>query len=635
MVVRDAGIHVYRSSRVEGLSELLCQRLADSLPPDPTQPHKIVVGSRGMERWLKHRIAAAHGICSNINFMFPNKALDELTDDILRSESGETDPWSSDSLPWSIIQVLPRVWKQSAFAPVRSYLFSSEQEPVDFEESTEITSRIWSWARAVADALERYLLYRPDWIESWEGPNPQPSSVRHLGWQVLLWSELTRTFGDSQHSERLLSLKRLKPAASTDSQFPPALYFFGLSAMRPSMLEQIRFLGQHARIEIYGFAPTREFWGDFIHPSKIRSIRMRYRETERDELLGELRSLLEDQPPLLTTLGRLSREFQMLVEEIIDPYQGDFIDADDERESMSVLHCLQSDIRTLKTPKMILDEGVRTWDEEDRSVSIHACYGPTRQVEALREALLGLFAKDPTLRPKDIVVMTPDVKTYAPLVSSIFRQGKESLTPRQLELGDSEAWGDEGGPRIPISISDLGLRSLNPVSDVLLQVLELSERRAAASRVLDLLSTQVVLQRFNISWDELEILRTWIAASGVRWGFDGEDRSDALGLDDEQNTWLFGMQRMALGAVMRDQGQAWSGTLPYDQIEGQNVLLLGRFLSFVRTLQGIVSKLRTPCSMQEWTKRLRGIVQGLTETTDKQAWLKEQVMEELDKIDAD
>ena len=56
----------------------------------------------------------------------------------------------------------------------------------------------------------------------------------------------------------------------------------------------------------------------------------------------------------------------------------------------------------------------------DDSVQVHACHGSARQVDVLREVLVGLLEDDPTLEPRDILVMCPDIETYAPLISAAF-----------------------------------------------------------------------------------------------------------------------------------------------------------------------------------------------------------------------
>ena len=74
---------------------------------------------------------------------------------------------------------------------------------------------------------------------------------------------------------------------------------------------------------------------------------------------------------------------------------------------------------------------------------MHACHGAARQVDVLREVLVGLLEDDPTLEPRDILVMCPDIETFAPLVSAGFGlapadgAGRPSATPRTCSGSDS------------------------------------------------------------------------------------------------------------------------------------------------------------------------------------------------------
>ncbi len=91
-----------------------------------------------------------------------------------------------------------------------------------------------------------------------------------------------------------------------------------------------------------------------------------------------------------------------------------------DRRRGSLLSWLQADIAANTT----VDPAGRALDADDRSVQVHACHGPARQVEVLREVLLGLLADDPTLEPRDILVMCPDIEAYAPLVEAAFGMGR-------------------------------------------------------------------------------------------------------------------------------------------------------------------------------------------------------------------
>ena len=67
-------------------------------------------------------------------------------------------------------------------------------------------------------------------------------------------------------------------------------------------------------------------------------------------------------------------------------------------------------------------------DPDDRSVQVHACHGRARQVEVLRDAILHLLADDPTLEPRDVIVMCPDIETFAPLIQATFGAGEVAGT---------------------------------------------------------------------------------------------------------------------------------------------------------------------------------------------------------------
>ncbi len=70
-------------------------------------------------------------------------------------------------------------------------------------------------------------------------------------------------------------------------------------------------------------------------------------------------------------------------------------------------------------------------------MQVHSCHGPARQIEVLREVLLGLLADDPTLEPRDILVMCPDIETYTPLITAGFGLGDATPGSRgaQISIG--------------------------------------------------------------------------------------------------------------------------------------------------------------------------------------------------------
>ena len=186
-------------------------------------------------------------------------------------------------------------------------------------------------------------------------------------------------------------------------------------------------------------------------------------------------------------------------------------------------------------------------------------------MEVLHDRLSALFAADPTLRPHDVIVMTPSIDTYAPLVEAVF------TSPDR--------------PYIPFTIADRRARATRDVVDAFLRTLDVLAGRLPASAVLDLLTLDAVRQRFAIPAEALDVIRGWTEAAGVRWGADAAHRAEERLPPCGDNTWRFGLDRLLLGTALPSVDAAlWQGTLPSGDLEGGEAELLGQFVAFVETL---------------------------------------------------
>src|SRR5581483_403671 len=115
---------------------------------------------------------------------------------------------------------------------------------------------------------------------------------------------------------------------------------------------------------------------------------------------------------LLASWGRDVRELQLVL-----AGTGESVDHHHELppvdEPRTLLAAIQRDIREDRQPPGPPVSGSPDsrppLDPDDRSIQIHACHGRARQVEVLRDAVLHLLAEDPTLEPRDVIVMCPDI----------------------------------------------------------------------------------------------------------------------------------------------------------------------------------------------------------------------------------
>ena len=267
-------------------------------------------------------------------------------------------------------------------------------------------------------------------------------------------------------------------------------------------------------------------------------------------------------------------------------------------------------------------------DPADRSVQIHACHGRARQVEILRDAILHLLDEDDTLQPRDVIVMCPDIETFAPLIQATFAAGEvvedDEVDPLPAELRPTD---------LRVRLADRSLRQTNPVLGVVAQLMDLAASRLTASDVLDLADREPVRRRFRLEDEDLARIRDWVAESGIRWGLDAAHRAPYKLADLTAGTWSRGLDRVLVGATMTEEGhRLFEGVLPVDDVESLAIDLAGRLAELVDRLQAAVDDFATAKPVGEWAQALATAADALTATSQRDAWQRAQLERILDDV---
>ena len=235
--------------------------------------------------------------------------------------------------------------------------------------------------------------------------------------------------------------------------------------------------------------------------------------------------------------------------------------------------------------------GLVTHDESapasSPSLLIHSCHAPMRECEVLRDQLLAALDEDRSLQARDILVLCPDLETYAPVIDAVF--GIDDTTDGFL----------------PYRIVDRSARRELAVVEAFLTLLDLAPSRATATDVVDLLAREPVRTRFSLDENELDVVREWVADCGIRWGEDAAHRKDVGQPPFRENTWGFGLDRLLLGYAMGSAGQAMcNGCLPYDDVEGTTSSTLGGLAAFCEQLFAVRKTLLGLATLPAWRDRL-------------------------------
>ena len=573
---------IFTSNRLETLAEALGETLRVPLP-SPLEQELIVVQSRGMERWLSMQLAGQHNICANIRFPFPNTFIQDLFARVL-PEPKASSGFDQQTMTWRVMKHLPACLSRPEFDSVQSYL---GPDPEDIKR-LQLSDRI-------ADLFDQYMVFRPDMIFGWEGGEEEH-------WQALLWREMVKERGGEGHRAarakaffkvlQTLETKRL----SDPGVLPERVSVFGISALPRLHMEALSAIAQWIEVNLFLMNPCREYWGDILSDREMMRTRSR---------VGHEHDLhMEKGNSLLASLGTLGREFFDLINEFPSEDAPSFEDPGTD----SLLCRIQSDILNLREGQGNLQEtragiqGQRTITAHDRSIQIHSCHSPFRETEVLQDHLLHLFEQDPELMPGDILVMTPDIEAYAPIIQAVF-----DLPP--------------GNPkRIPFSIADRNVLGEGAVIEPFLALLRLQGSRFGASQVMAILESPAVHARFGLSEANLGHIRRWILETGIRWGIDQENRRE-MGLPPlPQNTWRAGLDRLLLGYAMPDRdGELFEGLLPYDLVEGSDAEVLGGFAAFSHQLFERVPSLGTPRTLGAWSDTLQEMLEAFFMPMDERA----------------
>lgn len=586
-----SGLHLHTSNRLESLVAALADVVRVPLS-SPFRRETVVVQSQGMARWLKLELARLNGICAHGAFPFP-KAFIRETCGVLLPELPHESPMEPGPLTWRILDSLRGLKGYPAFGALQHYLVNDASG----RKEVQIAGK-------VAYLFDQYLVFRPQWTEEWT-----QGAGGH--WQAELWRSVAdgRQLAQPAMFAKAFS-ERYRAVTVLPEGLPERVSLFGISALPPFYLEFFSLLGERIPVHLFLLQPSEKYWGDL---TSAREDERLLRQSKLDEATA-FQLHLETGNRLLASLGYLGRDFLKLVLEA-----GDWIQHEqfEPVEETSLLRCIQSDILNLRdrgregAPKSVLRAG-------DDSIQIHSCHSPLREMEVLYDCMLDWFQRDPNLAPRDIVVMMPDIDTYAPFVQAVFGSPEDEAK------------------RIPFSLADRGIRRESHLVETFLHILQLPQTRLGVSMVLAPLEAAAVRDRFQISERDLRLIRRWVEATNIRWGVDGEHRAE-LGLPPlDGNTWRDGLERLLLGYALAGGGdRLFANRLPYSDIEGDSAKVLGRFAEYLEIVLSSVADLKSARrSLKDWAATLRGLLDRfflVEDNSEREAQVVRAALRELER----
>jgi len=566
---------VFHGNRLEDLRDLTVGLFKNN-PLPPLVPETLLVQSNGMKHWLEMALAddAAMGICAATQMELPSSFVWRMYRLVLgQALVPVAMPFDKQALVWRLWRLLPEFAKTHQVEALLSYV---KDDPLGRQR--------YQLAQQVADVFDGYQSYRADWLCDWaqglfvlQHQGQRKAIPPNQIWQAQLWQLLLQDVLENQapelasqcHSRAEVHSQFMRKVQQAEAQppegLPPRIVVFGISNLPMQVVEALAALGRWSQIILMVQNPCQEYWGHDM-------------------------DLLAQKHSLLSSWGQQGRDYLHALERFDQPEnalsvmskQTFFIDPA-QHARPTRLQKIQSDILNLNA----MPDRPESF-EDDGSIQLVQAHSAQREVDILHDRLWAWFDENPSWKPHDVMVMVPDMATFASHIQAVFGR-----------------FGPQHPRYIPFSVADTTPRQV-PMVQALEFLLNLPEARITLTEWLSLFEVSAVRAKFQMTEPDVQTLKDWLQAAAVRWGLNPAHRQK-WGVPSsmshaQQNTWSYGLQRLILGyaAGQADEMSAWQGVLPLPQVSGLSALKVGYLAQWLEAVSITLTQLNAEHTPTQW-----------------------------------
>jgi exodeoxyribonuclease V gamma subunit len=373
-----------------------------------------------MERWLTQRMSAAlgttpgraDGVCANVDFPSPRRLVDEAVS-IAVGIAPEADAWLPERMVWPLLEVVDGALGEPWLRSLAAHLGATIETADPARQARRFAS-----VRHIADLLDRYALHRPDMVRAWAQGRDVDAAGRRLPsdatWQAELWRRLRARVDQPDPAERIeRACARLREQPGL-LELPPRLGLFGLTrpagratggarraggGPRPARLPAASLAGPVGRADEHAAGSTARRRPD---PRRAGEPLARLVGTGRARAATRGPAVRRPRPPPP------------------DPTGGRHLALPPPVRACAPIAC-----RPARRFPAIRTSAWRSPMTTAASRSTPAT-GAHARSRSFATRSCTLLAEDPTLEPRDVIVMCPDIETFAPLIHATFGAGEVS-----------------------------------------------------------------------------------------------------------------------------------------------------------------------------------------------------------------
>ena len=660
-------LHLYQSNRLEDIAQMLARIQQVAPLENPFAAEEIVIQSQGMRRYISQYLARETGIAANLRFSLPAGLAWRLMREAM-PDIPALSPFSSEVMRWRLLAL----FQSDEFAQSPDFA-AARQALAPYLNNGDYAA--YQLAGQLADVFDQYLVYRPDWIETWAAGKLVPELANNLSadtqiWQAQLWQHLDDGKQGAPHRVQLWRTL-MQSLARPNPRLPQRYFVFGIATLAPMYLQLLAQLAQHSQVHIFALNPSQAYWGNIIEPAQILN------QTQTADLSYQGH-------PLLASLGKQGRDFFNELAEVeaqldLDSYTG-------EPQSPSLLHSIQYHIQSqtlpetahangwlaehqdyvqsqprfqaaqqqlnqqyqialapyqgslktnavsfgeAKTSNTSLSEAKtpNTQNTNETPDLFSGCLTPEqnaiRQIQLTHQQNLALaqLNADPSIQIHSAHSPLRELQILKDQLLVLLAQHPDwqphdiaILTPHiEPYTPYIEAiFGKHSPHPLPYTLSDTQIAHRQPLLDALAQTLALMDSRFEADKLIALLDNELILATHQLTRDDLPLIHDTIAQLNIRWGSDAAQRSQHSSQPDAQYTWQQGLERLILGFMLPENPQnPIWHNIAPHSSNPSHQAPLSRFAALVHTLIQHQNQWQTPASIPQWNERIHNLINDL------------------------
>ncbi len=530
----------------------------------------ILVANKNISLFLKFFFSSNLDIFANFKFYSPSKFIFKLCKKYINDISN-INYFSKYNLLYSIMYILPKLLIKQEFDCLKKYLFDDIKNNKLFNLSYKISS-----------LYSKYLIYRPDLLINWE-KNILDKNINniHQFWQLILWKKivnfLKRKFNCKLYISKILFkfLNFLNKKNNIFKELYQDIFIFNINNLAPIYLNILNTLSKYFNIHYFIVNPCKEYWYDINYFNNIN-----YYNYKNIKLIYDFS--LDNNNLMFLYYNRMLVEYFYLLSNFNNIIEFNYFYK--KFKSNKLLDNIRKNILYFKNFKI----NKKKLDKIDNSLIIKSCNGYFDEVNILKKFLLKIIINY-KYKYSDILVLVTDMKLYYPYINLIFSDYKYKHL-------------------LPYIILDENLEN-NYVFLFLFKILNISNFNLNSYEFIKLLKHKIILSKFNINNNELEILLYFI--NNMSFIKDIKNFSfDNIILNKINNiSLLSNIKSLLLSYAVHEKFFIWKNIFNYATI-GNNYInkLIAKFSDFIFKILYWKKILNNKYNFNIWVKLLNNLI---------------------------